>query len=99
MSLYRKRGRETPLESLVEAPQVAPGLSALEAGLAVEAALARLSPEQREAVLLKVCHGFKFDEIAEILSTPASTIKSRVYTALDQLRGLLSPVAGGGAAG
>jgi RNA polymerase sigma-70 factor (ECF subfamily) len=51
-----------------------------------------LSEEQREAVVLKVYEGFKFDEIAEILNCPASTIKSRVYTALDLLKEMLAPV-------
>ena len=44
--------------------------------------------------MLKVCEGFKFEEIASILDTPASTIKSRVYTGLEALRGLLAPVGG-----
>lgn len=66
-------------------------MAAVEVGLAVESALSRLPEEQREAVLLKVVEGFKFDEIAEILATPASTIKSRVYTGLESLKGLLAP--------
>lgn len=64
----------------------------MEASLAVERALDRLSPDQREAVLLKVYQGFKFEEIAEITATPVSTIKSRVYTALELLKESLAPV-------
>jgi len=64
----------------------------VEISLAVEQALKVLTPEQRESVLLKVCEGFKFEEIATILDTPASTIKSRVYTALEAMRGVLAPV-------
>jgi RNA polymerase sigma-70 factor (ECF subfamily) len=59
--------------------------------LAVERALGRLSEEQREAVLLKVYQGFKFEEMAEILSCPVSTVKSRLYTALDLLKTTLAP--------
>lgn len=66
-------------------------MAAVEVGLAVESALSRLPEEQREAVLLKVVEGFKFEEIAEILGSPASTIKSRVYTGLESLKGLLAP--------
>ena len=44
------------------------------------------SDDQREAVLLKVYQGFKFDEMAEILGCPVSTVKSRLYTALDLLK-------------
>jgi RNA polymerase sigma-70 factor (ECF subfamily) len=71
--------------------QPAPGM-ALDLSLAVTAALDRLNPEQREAVVLKVYQGFKFDEMAEILECPVSTIKSRVYTALDLLKAELAPV-------
>jgi RNA polymerase sigma-70 factor (ECF subfamily) len=63
----------------------------MELSLAVERALGRLSEEQREAVLLKVYQGFKFEEMAEILSCPVSTVKSRLYTALDLLKATLAP--------
>ena len=63
----------------------------IELSLAVERALGRLSEEQREAVLLKVYQGFKFEEMAEILSCPVSTVKSRLYTALDLLKTTLAP--------
>jgi RNA polymerase sigma-70 factor (ECF subfamily) len=60
--------------------------------LAVTSALGRLSAEQREAVVLKIYQGFKFEEMAEILSCPVSTVKSRVYTALDVMKAELAPV-------
>ena len=58
----------------------------IELSLAVESALGRLIEDQREAVLLKVYQGFKFEEMAEILDCPVSTVKSRLYTALDLLK-------------
>ncbi|MBL8212238.1 MAG: RNA polymerase sigma factor [Bryobacterales bacterium] len=64
----------------------------VETSLAVERALKRLNADQREAVLLKVYEGFKFEEIAEVLDTPVSTIKSRVYTAFELLKESLAPV-------
>jgi len=90
-SLFRKRRPESDFEDaeLIErepARSAAPDLT-----IAVGAALDRLTPEQREAVVLKVYEGFKFDEIAEILGTPVSTIKSRLYTALDLLKTELAP--------
>ena len=98
MSLLRRRRLEGP------APENAPeqaagqaavfGMASIEVSIAVRGALALLTEEQREAVVLKVCEGFKFEEIASILDTPASTIKSRVYTGLEALRGLLAPVGG-----
>ena len=64
----------------------------IESTLAVERALSKLTEDQREAVLLKVYQGFKFEEIAEVLDTPVSTIKSRVYTALELLKESLAPI-------
>lgn len=92
MSHLRRPQRETELDDAAAAAMRA-SLAPVEASLAVEAALARLSPEQREAVILKVCEGFKFDEIAAILNCPASTVKSRVYTALELLKETLAPAA------
>jgi RNA polymerase sigma-70 factor (ECF subfamily) len=89
-SLLRKRRPESELTD--EAPPHSPRMLPMELSLAVEGALARLSQEQREAVVLKVYQGFKFDEMAEILSCPVSTVKSRLYTALDLLKETLAPI-------
>jgi RNA polymerase sigma-70 factor, ECF subfamily len=64
----------------------------VELSLAVQRALERLSEEQREAVVLKIYQGFKFDEMAEVLDCPVSTVKSRLYTALDLLKDTLAPI-------
>jgi RNA polymerase sigma-70 factor (ECF subfamily) len=64
--------------------------------LAVASALDRLSPDQREAVVLKIYQGFKFEEMAEILECPVSTVKSRLYTALDLLKADLAPISARG---
>lgn len=93
MSHLRRPHRESELDEATAASLRGPSLAPVEASLAVEAALARLSPEQREAVILKVYEGFKFEEIAAILNCPASTIKSRVYTGLDLLKEMLAPAA------
>ena len=58
----------------------------LELELIVERALDELSTEQREAILLKVHHGFQFNEIAGILACPVSTVKSRIYSGLELLK-------------
>ena len=59
--------------------------------IAVAGALARLTPEQREAVVLKIYQGFRFEEMALILECPVSTVKSRLYTALDLMKTELAP--------
>ncbi len=88
-SLLRRRKPEGELP--LETGRMAPGLLQLELSVAVESALARLHEDQREAVLLKVYQGFKFEEMAEILGCPVSTVKSRLYTALDLLKVSLAP--------
>jgi RNA polymerase sigma-70 factor (ECF subfamily) len=90
-SLFRKRRPEIDIEDTGFADREhAPGAPP-ELTLAVNAALNRLNPEQREAVVLKVYEGFKFEEMAEILSCPVSTIKSRLYTALELMKTELAP--------
>ena len=91
-SLFRKRKPESQ-EELPEAPAGQTTVFPLELSLAVSGALDRLSQDQREAVVLKIYQGFKFEEMAEILSCPVSTLKSRLYTALDLLKTQLAPVA------
>jgi RNA polymerase sigma-70 factor, ECF subfamily len=73
------------------------GVFPIELSLAVSSALGRLTADQRETVVLKIYQGFKFEEIAEILSCPVSTVKSRLYTALDLLKTDLSPLKARGA--
>jgi RNA polymerase sigma-70 factor (ECF subfamily) len=97
-SLFRKRRPESDVEELeqeaAETGVLVGGSSVfpIELGLAVASALERLSPEQREAVVLKIYQGFKFEEMAEILSCPVSTVKSRLYTALELLKAELAPI-------
>ena len=91
-SLLRKNRPETELgEERVE-PVPGRKMLPMEVSLAVESALARLTEDQREAVVLKIYQGFKFEEMAEILSCPVSTVKSRLYTALDLLKDTLAPI-------
>ena len=42
-------------------------------------------------MVLKVYEGFKFDEMAEVIGCPVSTVKSRLYTALELLKTELAP--------
>jgi RNA polymerase sigma-70 factor (ECF subfamily) len=63
--------------------------SSVESRLAVEKALQHLPEEQREAVVLKVFHDLKFEEIAQIQGAPVSTVKSRLYMGFEKLRSIL----------
>src|SRR5207237_7532822 len=97
-SMFRKRRPETDVDELepeatgMQVTIGGGGVFPVELSLAVTTALDRLNPEQREAVVLKIYQGLKFEEMAEILSCPVSTIKSRLYTALELLKRDLAPV-------
>jgi RNA polymerase sigma-70 factor (ECF subfamily) len=90
-SLLRRKRPETVLPAELRPPDTGSRLLPLELSLAVESALKLLNDDQRDAVLLKIYQGFKFDEMAEILGCPVSTVKSRLYTALELLKGALAP--------
>jgi RNA polymerase sigma-70 factor, ECF subfamily len=53
---------------------------------AVERAMALLPEEQRTAIVLKEYHGLTFQEIADVLGCPLSTVKTRLYQGLTVLR-------------
>lgn len=53
---------------------------------AVAQAMADLPEEQRSAILLKEYHGLTFQEIADMLDCPLSTVKTRLYQGLSVLR-------------
>ena len=97
-SMFRRRKPETDMDALppeATETQITVGGNAvfpIELSLAVASALDRLTADQREAVVLKIYQGFKFEEMAEILSCPVSTIKSRLYTALELLKIELAPM-------
>jgi len=58
----------TPFKSVVDA----------ELSDQIQRALARLSPDLREAVILRDLQGLEYGEIQEVLSVPEGTVKSRI---------------------
>ncbi len=65
----------------------------------IAAAVASLSDDQREVVVLKEYQGLTFQEIADTLGIPTSTVKTRLYRALSELRTRLAPPQGDGEQG
>lgn len=74
----------TSMESISE------GMEREEIAAMVQRALAGLPPEMRQVIVMKEYQGMKFHEIAEVLNIPISTVKTRVYTGLNQLKQRLS---------
>ena len=60
-----------------------------EVGESVHAALAKLSPELREAVILRDLQDFDYREIATVLKVPEGTVKSRINRGRAELARLL----------
>ncbi len=56
----------------------------------VRAAVMALPDDQREVIVLKEYEGLTFQEIAEVLGLPVSTVKTRLYRGLDRMRERLS---------
>jgi len=73
-------GSETPEEEL----------EAREMGSEIEAAIGRLRPEYRSAVLLRHVEGRPYDEIAEILDLPLGTVKTYIHRGRGELRTMLA---------
>lgn len=55
----------------------------------VHEALAKLSVEHRAVLVMKDMEGMKYEEMAEILSVPVGTIRSRLHRARLEMRDLL----------
>ena len=60
-----------------------------EVGETVHAALAKLSPELREAVILRDLQDMDYREIATVLKVPEGTVKSRINRGRAELARLL----------
>ena len=55
----------------------------------LEAAIAKLAPEQRQVILLVGLEGMHYEEVALILGVPVGTVRSRLSRGREQLRRLM----------
>ncbi|WP_411844737.1 sigma-70 family RNA polymerase sigma factor [Roseibacillus persicicus] len=60
----------------------------------IEDAMAKLSPEHQEIVLLREVQGMDYKEIADVMEISMGTVMSRLFYARKKLQGLLSDEAG-----
>jgi RNA polymerase sigma-70 factor (ECF subfamily) len=68
-----------------------PALPAAVLGSEIEQGLRRLSPDERETIILKIYDDLTFQEISELRQTPLPTVASWYRRGLDKLRALLNP--------
>ena len=86
--------RVVPEESSVD-PGLLPALPGHDAdqeGEALRLAVARLSPERREVISLKIWQQLTFAEIGEVTGVSPNTAASRYRYALEDLRGMLEKI-------
>jgi RNA polymerase sigma-70 factor (ECF subfamily) len=60
-----------------------------ELGSRIQAAIARLSPDHRQAILLKEVEGLQYHEIAEVMQCSLGTVMSRLFYARKKLQEML----------
>jgi RNA polymerase sigma-70 factor (ECF subfamily) len=56
----------------------------------IKQALLELEPHYRTVIVLKHLEGFSYREIGELLEIPEKTVKSRLFTARQRLRAMLT---------
>jgi RNA polymerase sigma-70 factor, ECF subfamily len=62
----------------------------------LESAIARLSEEQRETLLLVTLEGMKYEEVAQVCDVPIGTVRSRLNRAREELRRMTEGVIAAG---
>jgi RNA polymerase sigma-70 factor, ECF subfamily len=81
-------------DHLTDRPNPVDGIDQAMTAIEVREALAQLSPEHRQVIVESFYIGRSVSEIAELLSIPEGTVKSRTYYALRNLRELISAASG-----
>jgi RNA polymerase sigma-70 factor (ECF subfamily) len=89
-----RRATIVPLEAVPEPAHKAEGFEKVlgdrERRQAVRRALATLSEEQREALVLARYHGLPYAEIAEVLGISVGAVKTRIFRAVEALKSRFS---------
>lgn len=84
-------GEDRSLHDVLASEDPSPDSQSSDAEIAkvLEAALARINPDQREVFLMREKNGLKFEEIAEVLKVSVNTVKSRMRYACETLKKIL----------
>jgi RNA polymerase sigma-70 factor (ECF subfamily) len=84
-----REGANVDIEEVAQVLSVQPRAMASLEMRDLEAAIAKLTPEQRQVILLVCLEGMEYEEVALILGVPIGTVRSRLSRARDQLRRLM----------
>jgi RNA polymerase sigma-70 factor (ECF subfamily) len=89
-TLRRSRSRRARHEATASAPvATATALAEVESKDAVDAALDRLDPDERQAIVLRFLHDLEYRELAYVLGTSTVAARLRVHRAVKKLRARL----------
>jgi RNA polymerase sigma-70 factor (ECF subfamily) len=80
---------ELDIEQISQTPTATTDPTALRKMFELERALAQLSLEHRQVILLVGLEGMSYEDTAEILTIPVGTVRSRLSRGRDALRKLL----------
>ena len=67
-------------------------LASKEVAAAVNAAIAALSEDLRQAITLREIEGLSYEEIAEVMNCPIGTVRSRIFRAREAIATRLRPL-------
>ncbi len=82
-----RRGNEPTTD---EAPDTV--LAAKEVAAAVNSAMEALTAELRQALTLREIEGLSYEEIAEVMSCPIGTVRSRIFRAREAISAQVKPL-------
>ncbi|WP_296481008.1 RNA polymerase sigma factor RpoE [Rhodoferax sp.] len=67
-------------------------LAAKEIAIAVDAALADLPEDLRQALTLREIEGLSYEEISEVMACPVGTVRSRIFRAREAISNIVKPM-------
>jgi len=89
--LRRRRPRVVPGDGVDTAPSPEADLLIAEEVRVFRAALARLDPERRGVLLLRMDHGLGYDEIAAVMGLTPAQVRNELHRGRQELRAHLAP--------
>ncbi len=88
-TLRRSRRRRAAHEGCVPPPSAATAVAEIDSRDSVDAALARLAPDERQAIVLRFLHDLEYREVAYVLGISPLAARLRVHRSLAKLRARL----------